>query len=101
MSRWTSRQDILFETDKDKCHKVSDFPNRITGTGQIFLDKCPYVVPQYPEDGERPYAMCADESGGGECQPFTEWCRLYELIEQAHEEILKISKLGKRKENEK
>jgi hypothetical protein len=86
MSRWTSRQDILFETDKDKCHKVSDCPNRVTGRGQIFLDKCPYFVPQ--DDGARPYALCADESGGGDCHPFTEWCRLYKLIEQAQEEIL-------------
>jgi hypothetical protein len=23
MSRWNSREDILFEIDKDKCHKVS------------------------------------------------------------------------------
>ena len=97
MSHWTSRQDILFETDNDKCHKVSDCPNRITGKGQIFLDECPYFVPQYPQDGEPPYALCADESGAGECQPFTEWCRLYELIEQAQEELLKISYRGKRK----
>lgn len=90
MSRWTSRQDILFETNKDKCHKVSDCPNRIAGKGQIFLDKCPYFVPQYPQDGEPPYALCADESGAGECQPFTEWCRLYQLIEQAQEEIFKL-----------
>lgn len=94
MSRWTSREDIPFETDKNKCYEVSGCPNRIAGGAQIFLDKCPYFVPQ--DDGARPYALCSDESGAGECLPFTEWCRLYELIEQAQEEILKIKKLDTR-----
>jgi hypothetical protein len=92
MSRWTSRQDILFETDKDKCHNVSDCPNRITGKGQIFLDRCPYFVP-LPDAEKAPFAMCADESGGGECEPFTEWCKLYTLVAQAQ--------ANRRKENEK
>jgi len=73
---------------------IEGCPDRIEGRGQIFLDKCPYFI-ALPTAHEAPFAMCADESGGGECQPFTEWCRLHQLIGQAQEEIMSLERKPK------
>lgn len=50
------------------------------------MDKCPYFEPV--EDGE-PYAVCFNGDSAGECKPFSEDCRLYQLMMQAHRAILK------------